>query len=1271
MLGHRSDKNADGAQQLETRGAVMGASASSNRTATFDELSGILGFVSRRFRRSHRKKKNTQRKPTPDQHGVGVFVSQAGSSSSGGGGGRSEESHSISSSDSDTAGTGKANGAGAKQQAGFNHTQEQPTPKRADSPTTQGRHPDPYAAMAPDSIRHSAENKAVGSGKVHVAPSSSSSESTSSADSSDTEYAPPSLTGEDDAQEGRSHNERNENHEDHKSLHPPVNTHPPLPPSGPPRPLLADTRHLPAGATVLSCEQGDAHNSRFREGSEAVNAKPHLGVASASSSSPSSASHSSHETTTAALSATSSDSSLDNSDDDPNDDDDDEDEDDDSGGDDANNVHRAYSKMTDQSEGPSSRVSFSNSGVRHHTVTSPASAAYYAPTRDVRSSLVSTIDVDVAAVRERRRQRQHQLYLHAATAQLASQPTTAQSSFLQQRADAVYLRHMDAFVESYLAAPRYRTALAQFRKHMSAPEQQVRTPDAWARFLRATEVVVSRAAPAQGGADNPGNPPRSGDAFYSGAGDARHENDWLRVGSNGGAAGDPASVDGRTTGSLDAVKSGADRYRLEKTDLELLAGDAARRARLLDDTLPWRPIDFDATGIRLEALDNIQAELSVADAMAGTGAVAPAVGGSVNLLIEVLILTEMDAPFTSTIPMVNFTNVFLLLASLFVQVEVLLTKLIRLYRSVRAWEAEVEDTSRAVYLERRILHCILVYCRVHETDLTLLCLQRLAVFVASEGFFGPVNFLNDAIGKEQWPCQEGVYCASRRRAAAFAHAAAATGGASPTSAIAPGSGGGGLGNLRHNKRHGFVDARRAADLGVAGLFPQRNFPLDASVMLNPATRAPLQNEVAQTLLEFVVYLQRAIVVYYRPVELSAECQRSLPFTPEGPTRVFADTAVLRPALGCTSSSSPLRTAMTADLRLTPEPFSAGMANSLGARFSERAHGSTGQPSSVGSPLRDPRYGGTGLPSHPYVAPLNSPGLEGRGAANGGGAALNGAAGAAIHATPPPASTLETTVMQKPLSVVEIDAEHLARQICLLSFSLFASVHIRELLNNAWTDTAMKVSVSTKLTELMEFSAHLQRWAAAVIVTPTTWAECQRALRYFLEVCRMLYEQQNYEMASAILEGLRHPAVEYLERVFSEAHAQGLLTSVERRDLETLQELMDPFASYSPSSLYSVTARTVGDMETPMIPLLSPILGVIFRSEDVKGSTVIIRSSDGQAVVNWSKVFGLGKIVVLWMRCQYTPFAFPLDPEIQEFLWSTMNHQWTDSLLMRSARRSKQ
>ncbi|KAK7195317.1 RasGEF domain containing protein [Novymonas esmeraldas] len=1212
------------------RGPVMGSSAGSNRTFAFDESTGILSVLPPRILRVRRM---PQRDHRPGQRQTRDTAAPSSGGDDGGSGAvhyqrtRHGTSSSSTSSGASTASDDPADGcAEARGRAGLavpdGHSPPPPplvaSPLPPFTPSIAG-HPRPAVATASqvssdtEYAPPSEVEDADGAGRPPVLPLQASA------------VAPPPLAPPVGALQARGspqeHLDRASRGERHHVQLPQRGASATGTPSSPPPPPPPHSRRTPARS-----------EAEERKGAPSPSTSP--SSASSQGGAASGKSGSSTPTASTTTSTTSSDS----------DDDDDGDA----------SLAPAFSKLSRQSEAPSSRMRHDNAGGLHaHPSLTHGGATYFATAvRDVRSSLVSTLDVDVAVVQRRSRQRQHDLYLHSTLHPCLPPgvaPTPAAPSpplpSLKQRADAGYRRHMDALVEHYLSAPKYRTALSQFRKHLPLEEQRLRSADVRRRYAHATEARQQSWA---GAADADAQLPRE-----------------RRDGDDRGAP-----------SAQTAVSSGVEHYRLEKTDVELFAGDIARRARLLDDTLPWRPIDFDDVSIRLEPLEHQQTDLTAMDALAasgsggggggGGGGATVALGGSVSLLVEVLILTEMDVPFTSTIPAVNYTNVFLLLASLFVQAEVLLTKLIRLYRSVRVWEADVEDASRAAYLEQRILQCILAYCRIHEADLTLSCLQRLANLAASEGYHSPADALHDALGKEDWPCGEGAQSAARRKAAAWAAASAmsAVAAATPTStsasAMSPTAGA-----VRHLKRYSLYDPQRVAAFAADTAAPQRGSTAPSGFPVVPntaAARVPLQHGVAHTMLELTVYLQRTAALYYRPVGVSEACaQAMLPVRLDGPRRLFLDAGVLRPSLGCAYSS--LRTAMAADPH---------WGHDAAAALAALSHGSGGSGSGAyTASVAASAAGQNSPPPSLWQASMRLPNPYHASPAEAGSGAAAGQDGQAARPRHRPTLAVPGAILSEaPLAAVDVEAEHMSRQLSLLSFSLFAAVHIRELLNNAWTDAVVKHGVAARLTELMDFAARLQRWIAAVIVTPPTWAECQRGLRYFLEVCRMLYEQQNYEIASAVLDGLRHPAVEVAERAFEEAQGQRLLTPAERRELETLQELMDPFASYSPSSLYSVAARTLGDMETPMIPLLSPILGVIFRSEEAKGPTITVRGSDGQAVVNWSKLTSLGKMLVLWMRCQHTPYSFRVDPEMQEYLWSTTFHQWTDAHLLRAARRTK-
>ncbi|KAH9586524.1 Ras guanine-nucleotide exchange factors catalytic domain [Trypanosoma melophagium] len=255
---------------------------------------------------------------------------------------------------------------------------------------------------------------------------------------------------------------------------------------------------------------------------------------------------------------------------------------------------------------------------------------------------------------------------------------------------------------------------------------------------------------------------------------------------------------------------------------------------------------------------------------------------------------------------------------------------------------------------------------------------------------------------------------------------------------------------------------------------------------------------------------------------------------------------------------------------------------------------------------------------------------------------------------------------------KVDVETLSNQMCLLSFRLFTNIHLRELLNNAWCDEIMRISVPYHLKSFIDFFSHLQRWITVLIVSPKRWSECQSTMQHVVHFCRLLYEKQNFEAAAAVLAGLQDPAVCTLEELYRQYFKRPILDSKTQEIFSTLQASMDPFASTeSPSSLRSISSRmSAGNMEAPMIPLLAPLLGVLFRTEESRGKTVEVFGRDKVPIINWSKIVALAKTVFIWLRCQNTPYNYPLDHKLQFYLWRMPGHQYFNGTITNLAKQER-
>ncbi|EPY17829.1 hypothetical protein STCU_10372 [Strigomonas culicis] len=834
----------------------------------------------------------------------------------------------------------------------------------------------------------------------------------------------------------------------------------------------------------------------------------------------------------------------------------------------------------------------------------------------------------------------------------------------QDRLFGLYRRHMDAVVERYLSAPQYVTARWHSRQHMPLAVQRLHAVDAVAQFERSSTASYSRARMVENARRNhqhvnfASSIHERESIFHNPNEHKGHDGHQHRHDSNRPSKVAVPGVESASThhGSALGVGPAKDKYRYELTshDVELLVQDAARRNRFRDDTLPWRPVDFRMTALRLEPLDLGVQGLDEEDAQpsvpemnhsfslftyptgdrpkAGTGGASDhrlhhistnAVGGSVNLLIEILLMTEVDPPFTSGVPEPTFTNVFMFLSEMFVTPDSLVTKFIRFFRSVRRWRPDLADAERATYLLCRTVECIHAYCRCHECDLTMQVIQRLSAFIESVGLASVDS------NSQYWACKQGVYDPSNLRDLDLArHDKRQTGG-----------------DLRGTGAHG-----RAAHRSQGFLFRKR--ALSPSAEPGPP---PLDMRVQQLLLGLSVYLQIIYHKYYVKV-CDVLCDRR---------------EVRRHPKSTHKTGQGLSSDGTSTILPPTQP---AVQETMGVYINKAT----------------PR-------GRLFTLIVPTEKADGAHPAGDAEAAVDGGGGiAAVSARPargaaatradrfvsfgPPLRYWPHRAQLDIIVPFAIDAEPLSHQLCLLSYHLFSAVHIREMLYNTWSLASMRVSVAQHLQKLLHYSAQLRLWATAVIVVPQKLSDCQRALRHLLDVCRTLYELQNYEIAAAVLEGLRHPAVEAVRSQYSDEFMQPMLSAAEARELETLTQMMNPYASYSPSSLNSITARTSSVIETSLIPILAPILQILLNAqlgssqwtshEGAQASNeqrvAFVRNTDGQFVVNWSKVMSIGHVVKIWLRCQSVPYKFTPDVVLQEYLWSLREHSWTEDLLSRLA-----
>jgi hypothetical protein len=153
----------------------------------------------------------------------------------------------------------------------------------------------------------------------------------------------------------------------------------------------------------------------------------------------------------------------------------------------------------------------------------------------------------------------------------------------------------------------------------------------------------------------------------------------------------------------------------ERLDFTHLIQDACRRTCLLfDDDSLYRTDNLLAKDVELQVLDPSS----------------QAVGGSLDLLLEKLILIEGDTPVLEGKPSLNFTTVFMLTNSLFVCPEALFSRLAKLFKTIKSQQLILGD-ARTLVLQKRVVAVLSSYVSFSSVDICRLLMERITTFCVS------------------------------------------------------------------------------------------------------------------------------------------------------------------------------------------------------------------------------------------------------------------------------------------------------------------------------------------------------------------------------------------------------------------------------------------------------------------------------------------------------------------------------------------------------------
>ena len=254
-----------------------------------------------------------------------------------------------------------------------------------------------------------------------------------------------------------------------------------------------------------------------------------------------------------------------------------------------------------------------------------------------------------------------------------------------------------------------------------------------------------------------------------------------------------------------------------------------------------------------------------------------------------------------------------------------------------------------------------------------------------------------------------------------------------------------------------------------------------------------------------------------------------------------------------------------------------------------------------------------------------------------------------HLPQPPAAmdpakpTFRGDTVLKHLSAVD-DVEA-AKQFSLLEFELFATVRVRELFNNAWSEPALSV-LSANLNGLMQHMEHVTQWVASMIITPMAVKDRQAMYAKCIRVMAALFDMQNYATAYAFLNGVDHPSVTRL----SDTVASTELPAKEVDSLQALKTAFDPF--------HGTLKNLPWNLATPCLPVMAPLVNEMQKNNEAFHTTL---THNGEKLVNWTKQIQCAKVCLRIVSYQRRPYPFQVDPVVRRLLQQMPLRRDTDTL----------
>lgn len=215
-------------------------------------------------------------------------------------------------------------------------------------------------------------------------------------------------------------------------------------------------------------------------------------------------------------------------------------------------------------------------------------------------------------------------------------------------------------------------------------------------------------------------------------------------------------------------------------------------------------------------------------------------------------------------------------------------------------------------------------------------------------------------------------------------------------------------------------------------------------------------------------------------------------------------------------------------------------------------------------------------------------------------------------------------------ITDVDPLEIARQITLLEADIFRRIRSREFLKVAWTKKNKK-ELAPNLTKFLRLSSRISNWVVTEILKLKTSEEMSDIMIKFIKVGKHALSLKNYSLVMEIVTGMTNAAISRLPAWTS------IPTKV-KDNFDELSEFVSPLGHYYNYRL-ALANKT---QESPILPLLGPVLSDLINTEEVFSNTT------NSGAINWTKMSNISDKIyeVLTLDAYY---EFKPVPLIQEYI----------------------